>query len=291
MTRALILGGGGPVGVGWESGLAIGLAREGVVLSDSDLIVGTSAGSIVGARLALRLDLSQTVDSVSQPIPAEPGAGDGIGQLLTAWSDAAARSLSPEETRLELGRIALAAQTPDEDTYVAADVFAQVKDCDWPESFRCTAVGTRTGAFQVWDQSAAVPLARAVASSCAVPGVFPPVTIGAERYMDGGMRSPLNADLAAGHAAVIVVSCMALALPEGFSDPMFDVISRQLEAEFALVRDSGAALEIVGPGQEFLDISGWGANLMNPALTADAYQAGLRQAAVEADRLRAAWNS
>ena len=107
MTRALILGGGGPVGVGWESGLAVGLAREGVILSDSDLIVGTSAGSIVGARLALRMDLSQTVGSVSQPIPAEPGAGGGIGQLMTAWADATARSLSAEETRVELGRIAL----------------------------------------------------------------------------------------------------------------------------------------------------------------------------------------
>ena len=291
MTRALILGGGGPVGVGWECGLADGLAREGVVLSGSDLIAGTSAGSIVGARLALKMDLSQTIGSVSQPIPAEPGAGGGMDQLLAVLADAAARSLSPQETCVELGRLALAAPTPDEDTYVEADVFAEVRDCEWPESFRCTAVGTRTGAFQVWDQSAGVSLSRAVASSCAVPGVFPPVTIGAERYMDGGMRSPLNADLAAGHAAVIVVSCMALALPEGFSDPMFGAISRQLEAEFTLVRDSGAALEIVGPGQEFLDISGWGANLMNPALTADAYQAGVRQAAVEADRLRAVWNN
>jgi NTE family protein len=291
MTRALVLGGGGPVGVGWESGLAVGLAREGVVISESDLIVGTSAGSIVGARLALQMDLAAMIAAVSQPRPVEPGAGDGIGQLLTAWADAAARSLSPEETRVELGQFALTAQTPDEDTYVAADVFAQVKDCEWPKSFRCAAVGTRTGALQVWDQAARVPLARAVASSCAVPGVFPPVTIGAERYMDGGMRSPLNADLAVGHAVVIVVSCLALALPDGFSDPMFDATSRQLEAEFALVRDSGAALEVVGPGQEFLDISGWGASLMNPALTADAYQAGLRQAAAEAERLRAVWNS
>jgi hypothetical protein len=48
---------------------------------------------------------------------------------------------------------------------------------------------------------------------------------------------------------------------------------------------------VVGPGPEFLDISGWGANLMNPALTAHAYQAGLRQAAVEAERLRSVWNN
>ncbi|HMH92920.1 MAG TPA: hypothetical protein VK586_17770 [Streptosporangiaceae bacterium] len=48
---------------------------------------------------------------------------------------------------------------------------------------------------------------------------------------------------------------------------------------------------IVGPGPEFLGISGWGANLMNPALSADAYQAGVRQAAAEAERLRSVWKA
>ena len=51
MTRALVLGGGGPVGIAWESGLAVGLAQAGVAWRDADLIVGTSAGSAVGARL------------------------------------------------------------------------------------------------------------------------------------------------------------------------------------------------------------------------------------------------
>jgi NTE family protein len=53
MTRALVLGGGGPVGIGWESGLADGLAAAGVALGEADLIVGTSAGSVVGGWLAL----------------------------------------------------------------------------------------------------------------------------------------------------------------------------------------------------------------------------------------------
>jgi NTE family protein len=135
-----------------------------------------------------------------------------------------------------------------------------------------------------------VPLPRAVASSCSVPGVFPPVTIGAGRYMDGGMRTPLNADLAAGHDAVIVVSCMPLALPEGISDPVFDAMSGQIAVELAAVRDSGAALEVIVPGQEFLDISEWGASLMDPGRAAGAYQAGIRQAAAEAARLRAVWS-
>jgi NTE family protein len=123
-----------------------------------------------------------------------------------------------------------------------------------------------------------------------VPGVFPAVSINGSRYMDGGMRTPLNADVAAGHSAVIAVSCLPLALPEGFSDPMFDAILGQTQAELAAVREAGGVLETIEPGEEFLEVSGWGANLMDPGRAAPAYQAGLRQAGAEADRMRAVWN-
>jgi hypothetical protein len=51
--RALVLGGGGPVGIAWESGLIAGLAESGIDLSGADFIVGTSAGSVVGAQIAM----------------------------------------------------------------------------------------------------------------------------------------------------------------------------------------------------------------------------------------------
>jgi NTE family protein len=291
MKRALVLGGGGPVGVGWESGLAEGLAEAEVALDAADLVVGTSAGSIVGARLALKLDLAETVNAVGQPLPAQAGAGATIADLMTALAGAASRGQTAEQTRIELGKLALDADTMAEGDFTGAAVFAQLAGRDWPASFRCTAIDTQNGALRVWDAATSVPLDLAVASSCAVPMVFPPVTIDGARYMDGGMRTPLNADLAAGHAAVIVVSCMAMALPEGIADPVFDAIAAQIEAELAVLRDGGAAVEIISPGAEFLEVSGWGADLMNPSRVAGAYEAGVRQAAAEADRLRAIWTA
>jgi NTE family protein len=291
MTRAVVLGGGGPVGVGWESGLAVGLANAGVALDAADLVVGTSAGSIVGAGLTAGLDLAETVSAVGQPLPVEVGAGTSIADLMNAMADAARRAQTPEQMRIELGKLALNANTVPEGDFAGASVFAQLAGRDWPASFRCTAIDTQSGELRVWDAAAGVPLDRAVASSCAVPIVFPPVTIDGSRYMDGGMRTPLNADLAAEHAAVIVVSCLAMALPEGITDPVFEVTAAQIEKELAAVRAGGAKVEIIVPGAEFLEVSGWGTELMNPARVAGAYEAGVKQAAVEADRLRAIWTA
>jgi NTE family protein len=291
MTRAVVFGGGGPVGIGWETGLVVGLAGEGVWLGGADLVVGTSAGSVVGVQLTLGMDPAENLATVSAPLtlPADSDAAEsGMETLITAMAQAAGGDATPEAARIRLGEIALATHTVEEDVFV--DVFAAVRGQQWPHGFVCTAVDVETGVFHVWDEAAGVPLELAVASSCAVPGIFPPITINGRRYMDGGMRSALNADVAVGHDVVIAVSCFILELPEGMSDPAFDAIAAELQAEFEALRAGGSALEIIAPGEEFLDISGWGFNLMDPSRAAAAYDAGVRQAALEAERLRAVWS-
>ena len=78
------------------------------------------------------------------------------------------------------------------------DVIAQrLPSHDWPDRvLRISAIDTATGELVVFDRDSGVGLVDAVAASCAVPGVWPPVTIGDRRYMDGGVGSTVNMALA-----------------------------------------------------------------------------------------------
>lgn len=62
MTRALVLGGGGIVGLAWEAGVLLGLQRGGTRLDGWDRVIGTSAGSIVGAHLLAEPDFAAWVE-------------------------------------------------------------------------------------------------------------------------------------------------------------------------------------------------------------------------------------
>src|SRR5207302_8121589 len=67
-TRALVLGGGGVAGVAWELGILLGLHDTGVDVRGADLIIGTSAGSVVGAQIASGTDLESLFASQLTPV-------------------------------------------------------------------------------------------------------------------------------------------------------------------------------------------------------------------------------
>jgi NTE family protein len=186
-------------------------------------------------------------------------AAGGVDLLIGVVAD---DDGTKQERMAKAGAFALAANTISEEAYVGALASALGGE-PWPARFACTAVNASTGDFVVWDEAAGVPLASAVASSCSVPGIYPPVTINGARYVDGGTRSPLNADLAAGYDAVIVVSCMPMALPPGFADERFQrFFDAQLD-EIEALRAGGAEVEVVVPDQAFLEVSGFGLSLMD----------------------------
>jgi NTE family protein len=118
-----------------------------------------------------------------------------------------------------------------------------------------------------------------VAGSCAVPGVFPSVPIQGRRYMDGGMRSLTNADLAAGHDLVVIV---ALQFARGA-----DLVARQLAEETQSLQAAGATVVTICPDEA--SMAAMGANLMDFGRNAAAAAAGLAQAAEEAAVLATIW--
>jgi NTE family protein len=116
---------------------------------------------------------------------------------------------------------------------------------------------------------------RAVAASCAVPGVFPPVTVDGRRYIDGGVRSGTNADLAAGASAAVVLAPMARLSPMAAPPAELEVLRRT--GPVVLVAPDDAADEAIGP------------NVLDVSRRAAAAEAGLVQGATLVDEIAAIW--
>ena len=296
--RAVVLGGGGPVGVAWELGLAAGLAAGGIDLTTADLVVGTSAGSITGAMLTGGDDPAQLVAEVEAIFSTGVG-GSGVDQvsesalaefmeLTFAWGGVGDDPAARLAHTMKIGEFARAAETVPEESFVAA-LGSVLAGRPWPAQFACTAVDTESGEFRVWDASSNVPLERAIASSCSVPGVYPPITIDGRRYMDGGARSALNADLAEGYDTAVVVSVTVLELPPGLDDPRIGSFLATQRAEIERLEASGTKVEVIVPDLEFLTVSNFGMSLMDFTLLGAAAEAGARLGKLEADRIGESW--
>lgn len=278
MTSAVVLGGGGIAGVAWEAGIAAGLQREGVDLAQAGVVVGTSAGSIVGSWLASGSPLAELAAHAGRPAPgARPGPGADLDTILTVMAPLFDPALDPAVARRRVGAAALAAVTGGEEEYIRGIASLLPPPRQWPrQRLLVTAVDAGSGEPAVWEGGSGVPLERAVAASCAVPGLFPPVTIGGRRYMDGGVRSVTNADLAAGASAVVVLNALGHLVPPD-----------QLTAELASL--GAAATVVISPDQVTAGLMG--ANLMDPTVAVPVLEAAMAQAASCAADVRARWTA
>jgi len=125
-----------------------------------------------------------------------------------------------------------------------------------------------------------------VASSCSVPGIFPPVTIKGRRYMDGGMRSATNADMVKDHDLVFV---FALSLASAAATPMTEAFRRRLEGELDVLRSTGSRVELVVPDPASLEA--FGPNMMDYRRRPGAARAGFERGRTIAASLRESWQS
>jgi NTE family protein len=276
--RALVLGGGGITGVAWEIGLLHGLAERGLDLTGADLVLGSSAGSVVGAGLRAGQSLAAAYQAqLEPPDDAAPVSmtRSAIARMIWAtWTSA-----DPKRARARIGRMALAAKTEPEAS--RRRVMAERLGVRaWPERLlRVTAIDAATGEFTVFDATTGVDLVDAVGASCAVPGVWPPVTIGGRRFIDGGIRSPANADLAAGYGQVVIVA------PIGRGMSAASGVRRQA----ARLISAGARVVVVEP--DAAARKAIGRDVLDPARRAPAARAGFDQAAASADRVASVWQS
>ncbi|TFZ07741.1 patatin-like phospholipase family protein [Ramlibacter humi] len=282
MKKALVLGGGGVAGIAWITGLRAGLAREGVDIARADVIIGTSGGSVVGAQIAAGVPLDQLLSAQLAP-PAD--SKETARPYSQADSDARNRQLIDKvggdvvAARKRIAAYALRSETVP--LPMRRDIIAsRLPTADWPEgNLRVVAVDTATAEHRLFDRASGVDFVDAIAASCAVPGAWPCVPIGGALWMDGGIRSHTNADLAAGARSVLVVA------PLGWSDG--DPVCGHLRAEVYALESQGTEVHVVVPDAGSLEAMT--DNVLDPARRLPSARAGLAQGQRIAAQLAARW--
>jgi NTE family protein len=269
MTEALVLGGGGVAGLAWITGLLAGLADAGQDVTGADLLVGTSAGSVVAAQLGQGLSLDELYARQVEPDlqSAEIMADLDLTSLGTEFAGVLMHATTVPEIRRAVGRYALDAATVSEPERRAV-IESRLPSREWPaRTVRIVAVDAETGEPRVFDNDSGVRLVDAVTASCAVPGVWPPVTIDGRRYVDGGVRSGENADYAAGATRVLVIA------PLGDVD-LFPT-EKPLSQAVAEMRTNGTEVAIITP-DEASQVA-FGTNPLDPSTREPAAVAGRAQ--------------
>lgn len=275
------LGGGGLFFVAWQVSYLYEMARRGIDLAGADRVVGTSAGALVAAVLeAGRLGLLHrelTVLAKAQKLLAAlaPTGDLHLSQTraLNLYRDAA-----DSDSIAAIGHAALAAQTPSSSVMVR-NVGLLLASRNWPSTaLHITCADTYSGERCVITSAANVGIARAVAASSAVPGLFAPQPIGDRWCMDGGVSgSGTHLDLLAGSQRVVM---LALTDGSGVVQGTMTHAAGSIENELAALRSTGS--EVFRRIPEAMDIE----TLMDPAAVPYAIAMGRRQATSDANELR-----
>jgi NTE family protein len=176
-----------------------------VTVGPDAVLIGTSAGAAVGAQIASGLPVAELYERQRAGVPYELSSGSRFSDLLRL-ARASLLARGPEPAAIRIGRLALAADTGPA-SRLRTVVEARLPDHAWkPVDLRIVVVDAESGVARVITRADGVPLVDAVTASCSVPFASPPVVIEGRRYMDGGMRSTLNLDLAPGTGPVIALA-------------------------------------------------------------------------------------
>lgn len=282
--RALVLGAGGAAGIAWETGVIAGLADAGINVREADLFVGTSAGSCVAAQITSGLTLDELFQRQVDPRlqPRELQALVDFKQWTADMARAKEEAGGVTETLQRIGALASTAATVTEAERREV-IASRLPVHTWPEHrLLVVAVDAESGERRVFDRTSGVQLVDAVAASCALPAVWPPVTIDGRHYMDGGVYSTDNADLAVGFDRVVLLALTPRVPPLSLV---------RLESALEALRQGGARVEVVRPDEAteaaFASVGG---NLLDASVRERAARAGRAQGrSVAASRVASLW--
>lgn len=254
---------------------------------DADLVEGTSAGAIVGAQITSGQDLEtlyanqlSSIEGTKEDVP--PPDLIASLRLFAVGFDAPDKRTA----RARIGAAAMTAGTMSEAERLEV-IASRLPVKEWPtRRLVMNAVDAHTGDWVTFDRQAGVPLLLAVEASCAVPGIYPPATIGEHRYMDGGLSSGTNADFAKGYARVLILLPMPAALSER-GGPMEPIHRVTFDDELATLTQAGAQVMTITPDDAAA--AAFGPNVLDARRRAPSAIAGRAQGRALVDDVKRLW--
>jgi NTE family protein len=293
---ALVLGGGGAAGNAWLIGVIAGLAEAGIDMTEAaDLVIGTSSGATAAAHVRSGIPpaelfasiLSEPVRPVGQNWQEPPSLPMGtVFERMRAIGTAAT---SAADLRRAMGAFGL-----ESDSTLGpaagqrrAMVAARLPRPEWPDRpMIVVAVNAHTGELAAFDRDSEVDLVDAVTASTALPGLAPTHDINGTRYINGGVRSPENADLAVGYANVVVLSPFggrSGTLPAGQFEGLRKFPGADLASQVEALCKQGSRVEVITPDAD--SRAAMGTNQMDLMTRIPAARAGFAQGKQEATRV------
>jgi NTE family protein len=296
---ALVLGGGGSAGHAWTIGVIAGLDEAGIDMTEAaDLVIGTSSGATAAAQVRSGIPPAELLAAIlSEPVPPvgqkrPPPPGPAMATVYERIRAIGAAAISAADLQRAMGAFGLESDAtlgPVAAEQRRAMVAARLPHQQWPDRpMIVTAVNAHTGELAAFDRDSGVDLVDAVTAGTALPGVVPTHSINGTRYINGGVRSAENADLASGYANVVVLSPFGErsgTLPAG----QFEGIRRSpewgtdLASQVEALRRQGSRVEVITPDAD--SRAAMGTNQMDPATRIPAARAGFTQGKQEATRL------
>jgi NTE family protein len=296
LTRpdVLVLGAGGVLGEAWMMGVLGGIEDAARLdLRGCEYFVGTSAGSIVAAQLASgqsprRPAETETSLQAAPPAPVDGLAGAAIAAARRAGSYAIAASATFAPLALGLAapggalvRAALLRRLPPpRDTLAHLRSEVDRSGVRFDGRLRVVAVQRDSGRRVVFGSPGAPPaeVGEAVEASCTVPWLFAPVRIAGREYVDGGVWSPTNLDVAPAGRDTQVLCLNPTASILGthrLVSVVRNVARSAASIEELALRRRGVDVRAIAPSHESAEVMG--TNFMDRSRADGTLAAGYRQ--------------